>query len=54
MPIKGIYRNPRDGAVPIKGIYLTCVSVLLLRGSDLCNWFLVMVLYEGGLSKSSA
>jgi hypothetical protein len=25
MPIKGVYEYPRGGAVPIEGIYLTCV-----------------------------
>jgi hypothetical protein len=32
MPIKGTYGNPRDGAMPIEGIYLTCVLVLLPGG----------------------
>jgi hypothetical protein len=32
MPIKGIYENPQGGAMPIEGIYLTCVSVLLPGG----------------------
>jgi hypothetical protein len=37
---------PRDGAMPIKGMYLTCV--LLLGGVCLVCQFLVLILDEGG------
>jgi hypothetical protein len=34
VPIKGIYEYPRDGAVPIEGVCLSCV--VLPRGDLFC------------------